>query len=45
MHKQQYAGWSGLLLLIAVGATVLAFMGLSLAITTIGTARFAVAMG
>ena len=35
-------GW---LLFLALGSTVLAFMALSLAITTIGTARFAVAMG
>jgi hypothetical protein len=33
------------LLLTALGAVVLAFMGLSLAITATGTARFAVAMG
>src|SRR4051812_25533188 len=36
------AGW---LLLIALGVVVLAFMALSLAITSSGTARFAVAMG
>ena len=35
----------GYLLLITLGAIVLAFMGLSLAITATGTARFAVAMG
>lgn len=45
MHTNRQVGWSGWLLLIALGATVLAFMGLSLAITTTGTARFAVAMG
>ena len=43
MQRQiERCGW---LLLIALGAIVLAFMGLSLAITATGTARFAVAMG
>ena len=45
MHEQQQAQWSGHLVLIAFGTIVLAFMGLSLAITATGTARFAVAMG
>ena len=35
----------GYFLFVALGAIVLAFMGLSLAITAIGTARLAVAMG
>ena len=43
MQRQiERCGW---LLLIALGAIVLAFMGPSLAITATGTARFAVAMG
>ena len=33
------------ILILTLGAIVLAFMGLSLAITATGTARFAVAMG
>ena len=45
MHEQQQAQWSGHLVLIAFGMIVLAFMGLSLAITATGTARFAAAMG
>ena len=44
LHGQHMArpGW---LLLAALGAIVLAFIGLSLAITATGTARFAMAMG
>ena len=45
MHKRQKGERHSYLLLIALGTIVLAFMGLSLAITAIGTARFAVAMG
>jgi hypothetical protein len=45
MHKQQKGERHSYLLLIALGTIVLAFMGLSLAVTSIGTARFAVAMG
>lgn len=45
MHRQREVKRHGWLLLISVGAIVLAFMGLSLAITATGTARFAVAMG
>ena len=46
MHKQrQVERRGGFLFLLAVGAIVLAYMGLSLAITATGTARFAVAMG
>ena len=45
MHEQQQMPWRGRLVLIAFGAVVLAFMGLSLTITATGTARFAVAMG
>jgi hypothetical protein len=44
LHTQNLArhGWY---LLVAMGAIVIAFMGLSLAITATGTARFAMAMG
>ena len=45
MHRQREVKRHGWLLSISVGAIVLAFMGLSLAITATGTARFAVAMG
>ena len=45
MHEQRQAQWSGHLVLIAFGTIVLAFMGLSLAITATGTARLAAAMG
>ena len=45
MRMQRQIERCGWLLLIALGAIVLAFMGLSLAITATGTARFAVAMG
>ena len=45
MRVQRQSERQGYLLLITLGAIVLAFMGLSLAITAIGTARFAVAMG
>ena len=45
MHKQQQVERRGMLLLMALSTIVLAFMGLSLAITATGTARFAVAMG
>jgi hypothetical protein len=45
MRKQRQIKRCGWLLLIALGAIVLAFMGLSFAITAIGSARFAVAMG
>ena len=41
MHTRRHSYF----LLIPVGSIVLAFMGLSLAITATGTARFAVAMG
>ena len=45
MRVQRQLERQGYLLLITLGAIVLAFMGLSLAITATGTARFAVAMG
>jgi hypothetical protein len=45
MRIERQAERHGYFLLITLGAIVLAFMGLSLAITSIGTARFAVAMG
>ena len=45
MRKRQPGQGRSYLLLVAVGAVVLAFMGLSLAVTATGTARFAVAMG
>ena len=45
MRVQRQSERQGYLLLITLGAIVLAFMGLSLAITATGTARFAVAMG
>ena len=45
MRVQRQLERLGYLLLITLGAIVLAFMGLSLAITATGTARFAVAMG
>ena len=45
MRVQRQLERQGYLLLITLGAIVLAFMSLSLAITATGTARFAVAMG
>ena len=42
---QHDGGRRGYLLFVALGTTVLAFMALSLAITAMGTGRFAVAMG
>lgn len=45
MHQQHQVERRGTLALIALGAVVLAFMGLSLAVTTAGTARFSVALG
>ena len=45
MRVQRQSQRQGYLRLITLGAIVLAFMGLSLAITATGTARFAVAMG
>ena len=45
MRKRQPGQGRSYLLLVALGAVVLAFMGLSLAVTATGTARFAVAMG
>ena len=45
MRMQRQIERRGYLLLIPLGVIVLAFMGLSLAITATGTARFAVAMG
>ena len=44
MRVQRQLERQGYLLLITLGAIVVAFMGLSLAITATGTARFAVAM-
>lgn len=44
MHQRHRAERRGTLALIALGAVVLAFMALSLAVTTAGTARFAVAL-
>ena len=45
MRVQRQLERQGYLLLITLGAIVLAFICLSLAITATGTARFAVAMG
>jgi hypothetical protein len=45
MHQQHQVERRGTFALIALGAVVLAFMGLSLAVTTTGTARFSVALG
>lgn len=45
MHQQHQVERRGALALIALGIVVLAFLGLSLAVTTAGTARFAVALG
>ena len=45
MRKRQFRQGCSYVLLIALGAIMLAFMGLSLAVTATGTARFAVAMG
>jgi hypothetical protein len=45
MHQQHQVERRGTLALIALGIVVLAFMGLSLAVTTAGTARFALALG
>ena len=45
MQQQHQGRRRGYLLLFGLGTIVLAFMGLSLAITANGTARFAIAMG
>jgi hypothetical protein len=45
MERQRRPELGSRFLLIALGALVTAFMGISLAVTTTGTARFAVAMG
>ena len=45
MRVQRQSERPGYLLPITLGAIALAFMGLSLAITATGTARFAVGMG
>ena len=45
MGTQLRSDRPGIILSFALSAVVLSFMGLSLMVTTIGTARFAAAMG